>query len=241
MLACVIFITSNVNLVFAADAENYSFEAEPFVNLPEISPEGLVDDRIPEENMLRAGAGTRHLLNVSTCVQETGYYCGPASVQQLLNYLGYNYTQDNLATLLGTQPSVGTNFYNIAKVLNKIVFGLDAPPTSGQPGYRSYLILDPSINSSDAIEFISFVKQDTKYNDPMIYNVSLSVLYPGSSGGHFVTGCGWREGTDGSFQSCYYVDPWYAVQDATYAGLKIVSLSEMLQAISYSPQRGYVW
>lgn len=61
---------------------------------------------------------TSKSLNVSTCVQETTYYCGPATVQEVLKFYGVNKSQKTLASDLGTTTD-GTAMSRIPRVLNK--------------------------------------------------------------------------------------------------------------------------
>lgn len=57
-------------------------------------------------------------LNVNACKQENGYYCGPATVQQVLKFYGVNKSQKTLASDLGTTTD-GTVMTYILRVLNK--------------------------------------------------------------------------------------------------------------------------
>ena len=63
--------------------------------------------------------GSSKTLNVQYFKQENGYYCGPATTKQVLNFFnGSSLSQSQYARDLGTTTS-GTVFPNIAGVLNK--------------------------------------------------------------------------------------------------------------------------
>lgn len=179
-------------------------------------------------------------LNVPTLIQKETYFCGPAAVQQLLYYKGIkSYSQYDLARMLGTTPNNGTDFSPIRVVLNKLVFNYasDNLPYPNQAGYQEEWL--PDYVSSQTIQaFKRHLKADIDANYPLIFWVDLSVLYPGSSGGHYVTGSGWKTGSSGEIQSCYFVDPWGDRYDSTYQGLKIISVNEMMNAMA---GRGYIW
>ena len=58
-------------------------------------------------------------LPVTLFQQETGYYCGPASVQMVVNYLSDYVEQDDLASDLGCFGGGGTNVDKVLPCLNK--------------------------------------------------------------------------------------------------------------------------
>lgn len=60
-----------------------------------------------------------NVMNVPWCQQETNYYCGPATVQQILYYLnGYAPSQDELASEMNTTSEYGTDNAQIVDYLN---------------------------------------------------------------------------------------------------------------------------
>lgn len=60
-----------------------------------------------------------NVMNVPWCPQENNYYCGPASVQQVLQYLnGYSPSQDSLASSMNTNADYGTDNAQIVDYLN---------------------------------------------------------------------------------------------------------------------------
>lgn len=173
----------------------------------------------------------RHKCGVPTLYQDTDYWCGPASAQQLLAAKGVHVSQSQLARELGT-TTYGTNSVtNFPPVLNKHL-GWAINPAPGAAGYRAAFI------NGDRQTFLNRLLSDTRTNDPMIYNVRMSVLY-GSGGGHYVTGNGWRE-KNGVLFDVVYVDPWRGVGDSYYAGEKVVTFDVMCQAIE-AMYGGYVW
>lgn len=63
-------------------------------------------------------ASINQILNVPVFRQINGYYCGPATVKQVLHYLnGWSLSQEEYGAMLGT-TSAGTNMTDIPRVLN---------------------------------------------------------------------------------------------------------------------------
>ncbi|WP_059171973.1 C39 family peptidase [Bacillus sp. FJAT-27445] len=73
----------------------------------------------PKFSTLSLPDGTYKVLSVPSYQQETSYWCGPATVKQVLQYLtGTSKTQSNYASELGTTRD-GTDFTRIDDILNK--------------------------------------------------------------------------------------------------------------------------
>ena len=58
-----------------------------------------------------------YMLGLSVQKQQTGYWCGPASTSESLNWLGFPRTQSQMASIMGT-TTAGTNFGQIPYGLN---------------------------------------------------------------------------------------------------------------------------
>lgn len=84
-------------------------------------------ERMQTASMSRASRITtpeRVILQVPFQTQQTDYWCGPASAKMLLETIGYNYSQQQLANMLGTNARIGTEAgHKIPNVLNSIVKG----------------------------------------------------------------------------------------------------------------------
>lgn len=163
--------------------------------------------------------------------QETDYWCGPASAQQLLAAQGVHVSQQQLANELRTTENGTDSVTNFPAVLNRHM-GWSENPTGNEPGYRAAFI------GGNRNLFLQRIYEDTRTGDPMIYNIKMSVIY-GAGDGHYVTGNGWRE-KDGALYDLIYVDPWYGVHDDKYKGLKTVDFDLLCSAIE-GQYGGYVW
>ncbi|HEL2055973.1 TPA: C39 family peptidase [Streptococcus suis] len=107
--------------VFAATTQEGIKEDRTAIN-------GGVDLETPlEDNVVkisvRAPKPKDVILNVPFQTQINNYYCGPAAAAMVVNTLGYNKTQQQMASLLGTTTN-GTNAGNgVANALNAVVRG----------------------------------------------------------------------------------------------------------------------
>ncbi|MEY8462567.1 C39 family peptidase [Streptococcus merionis] len=71
----------------------------------------------------RAPRPAQVILRIPFQTQINNYYCGPAAATMVVNALGYNKTQQQMAALLGTTTN-GTNAGNgVANALNSVVRG----------------------------------------------------------------------------------------------------------------------
>lgn len=80
----------------------------------------LEKDRETLDNVASPRAIITKKLNVSRIVQENNYYCGPASIQMVLKYLGINRTQSHIASWVGTTQSGGTAAVEVAAYLRDV-------------------------------------------------------------------------------------------------------------------------
>lgn len=180
-------------------------------------------------------------LNVPQSVQETSYYCGCAAAQMVLRYHGNEISQDDLAKELHTHPITGTEYADLARVLNHHLFGKEEL-TAIDPGYRVHT-LAVNDDSDIALTFESRVKQDLASNDPVIVAVDVQALYPElNRGNHFVVVIGYRCNEQSERIAVYDIlDPSYVVQDAVYGGWKTVPADELMQAIVSNVEPAYIW
>ncbi|MCR5795768.1 MAG: C39 family peptidase, partial [Solobacterium sp.] len=157
-------------------------------------------------------------LQIPQSVQENGHYCGPACLQMALSYKGIEKTQDELAHELNTSMVTGTEYADMARVLNTYLFGCEVPQ-SGQPGYRVEY-LTPSAATDDVMETLKErVIRDIRTEDPVFIAVNLHELYPElPAANHFVIVSGYQM-QDGEILYYYIVDPYWKVQSDTYQGL----------------------
>ncbi len=175
-------------------------------------------------------------------VQENGYYCVPACVQMVLQLHGIAMSQVQLAQEMNTHFVTGTEYTDLAKVINKYRFGNEFPKDN-KPGYRVQT-LSKGVWNQEAFDILEKrVKEDIATNDPIFIAIELSTLYPelGTNANHMVLLTGYQLDKEGNISSYYIVDPYYKVQDSQYQGLKIFSKNEIYQALINNTEPAYVW
>lgn len=135
-------------------------------------------------------------LAVTVFKQANSYYCGPATVKEVLNYmLGTSKTQDQYASDLGTTTD-GTTMTNIPDVLNK---------------YQSscYYIYTEISSMSEWSSDVSF---DINLNHPVVIDIkSTTSNWPYATSGHYMC----ISGYDNSGSTAY---AWVADPHPTYYG-----------------------
>ena len=139
-------------------------------------------------------------LSVPNYQQQNGYYCGPANIKQVVQYLnGSSSSQDTYASYMGTNSTNGTYVYQMKNALNNY--------TSQSYSY----ILGSNYNSST---FATLVQNKVSANKPIILhaNTSSLSLYNGTSLGHYITVNGHTAsasfGGGSGINYIYYVDTW---------------------------------
>ena len=179
-------------------------------------------------------------LQIPQSVQENGHYCGPACLQMALSYKGIEKTQDELAEELNTSMVTGTEYADMARVLNTYLFGCEVPE-NGQPGYRAEY-LTPSAVTDDVMDTLrERVIRDIRTEDPVFIAVNLHELYPElPAANHFVIISGYQM-KDEEILYYFIVDPYWKVQSDTYQGLKIFTPEEIRRALDTNTEPAYVW
>lgn len=119
-------------------------------------------------------------LNVPWYSQSNGYYCGPATIKQTIQFInGYSATQDQLATALGTSSSYGTDTNNMCVYLN-----------NNTDCYYEVLWW-----WANAAAFSTMVISNTDDNVPIVGHVIISYKgdWPYTTGGHYINYNGYSE------------------------------------------------
>lgn len=138
-------------------------------------------------------------LDITNYEQQYWYYCGPANVKQVLQYLnGTSESQSTYASYMGTSSGVGTYVYKIVNALNH---------------YSSKTYKYVLGNSYTKWEFSSLVASAVSNEKPIILHARTSSLntYNGTDLGHYITVNGHT--LTGSFgdtgiYNIYYVDTY---------------------------------
>lgn len=185
---------------------------------------------------------TKKRIDLLQSVQENGYYCVPACVQMVLKLHGVTISQTQLAQEMNTHALTGTEYVDLARVINKYRFHNEYPK-GNEPGYRIQT-LSKGVWDQAAFDLLEKrVKEDIASNDPIFIAVELSTLYPelGLYANHMVLVTGYQVDKEGNIVSYYIVDPYYKVQDSKYQGLKIFTKNEIYQALINNIEPAYIW
>ncbi|MCH9275605.1 C39 family peptidase [Bifidobacterium amazonense] len=199
----------------------------------------------PEPSDRQSGSGgeseTRIRLDVPQSVQETGYWCVPAAVQMVLGYKGIDVSQSTLANEMGAKPATGTEYADLARVANKYLFGSEDANPRGS-GYHVQTIAVGDTDPAVAHTFMERAKADLDDGYPVFAAVDTHTLYPTlGRANHMIVITGYDADASGVVTHWTYIDPWYRVQDETYGGLKIVTMTEMIAAIVSNEEPAYIW
>lgn len=138
-----------------------------------------------------------HVLYVTEFEQENGYYCGPATVKQVIHYInGTSASQSTYANNLGT-TTAGTNMVNIPGVLNKYV------------GSTYTYVYDNIGTQSNWCEVITY---NSSIDIPVILDIRTTGIsaFPYTTSGHFVntSGVDFRVLSGRVTSKVRITDPW---------------------------------
>ncbi|MBW3079620.1 C39 family peptidase [Bifidobacterium simiiventris] len=208
--------------------------------------EGIVDAsdetaQPPESDGRPSANATSVRLDVPQSVQETGYWCVPASVQMVLRYKGIDVSQSALASEMSAKPQTGTEYVDLARVVNKYLFGVgDANPIGA--GYRVQTVEIGDTDPAVARTFAKRAKTDLDDGYPVFVAIDVHTLYPSfAHANHMIVITGYDADATGAVTHWTYRDPWYRVQGEAYAGLKIATAHEMVNAIVSNEEPAYIW
>lgn len=162
-------------------------------------------------------ANSSNIMNVPWCPQTEGYYCGPASVQQVLTYLnGYSPSQDDLAKELNTTRYNGTDTGRIVDYLNSQISKTYEARWSWKDKYvlEHMVVYATDVNDLPIIAHIIVPEHDTAGNPLPVYS------WPFYTDGHYVVYNGYSNG--GS--TIHVTDPYahmanynqYRIRDGKY-------------------------
>lgn len=180
-------------------------------------------------------------LDVPQSVQETGYWCVPASVQMVLRYQGIDVDQSVLAADMNAKPQTGTEYVDLARVVNKYLFGTEHANPSGA-GYHVQTIAIGDTNPAVARTFAKRAKTDLDDGYPVFAAIDLHALYPWfGHANHMIVITGYDADANGTVTHWVYRDPSYLMQSESHAGLKIVTADAMINAIVFNEEPAYIW
>lgn len=180
-------------------------------------------------------------LDLPQSVQETAYWCAPASLQMVLHYRGLDASQATLAQEMNTSSETGTEYEDLARVASLRIFGA-VPANDAEAGYRA-VILEPHQNNAQAREaFEQRVMHDLSQDYPVFVSINLRTAYGTAQDAvHQVVLYGMDTDESGRAKRFLYRDPSYTQQDPQYEGKKSVSADELWHAMIENPEPAYVW
>lgn len=141
-------------------------------------------------------------LDVPAYRQETTYWCGPANVKQVIQFInGNSSSQSTYASSMGTASGVGTYVYKLTNELNKrqskFTYAYEEISTISEADMRDKII------------------RNVVNDKPMVLHAKTKSLYMynGADLGHYLTVSGYMLDTTGPGTQqppqAYYVDPYY--------------------------------
>lgn len=199
-------------------------------NMPEKREQSETDDEHKQNK-----------LPIVQSMQETSYYCVPACIQMALRYHAIESTQQHLAQQLHTDPVTGTEYVDMARVLNSYLFPGTSIPSADEPGYHVQT-LSPDDHTQDASDtFSRRCVQNIDDGYPVFAAVDLNALYPAlAHANHMVIVIGYEKNKD-QITSYYIIDPYPPVQDEVHRGLKQFTAQELVRAILVNEEPAYIW
>ncbi|WP_439749886.1 C39 family peptidase [Ileibacterium valens] len=194
----------------------------------------------PSADYSNKSSSSQIRLAIPQRIQENGYYCGPASLQMVLDYHDISVSQDQLAADLNTSSITGTEYEDLARVANQYIFGKD-PQSNTDPGYRAVILPAWASDHSQKVDFERRALMDLTTGDPVFVSINNEVAYgPGYGTIHQVVLYG-VDIEDGKAVNYYFRDPSYTQQDTENEGKKVVSADELWKIMTQNPEPGYVW
>ena len=205
-MLCAMFVMLPGTKAFAIDGDMTIEEgAQPFVQTAE--EKALEAKKMKEvESFIKsleaspAKGLTQNILAVPLFVQENSYYCGPASVKQIVHFFkGSSSSQATYASLLGT-TSAGTDMTKIAPVLQ----------SKAGRGYIMSDIVNQTTWSNRIVTNIATTKW------PVMLDIKTNGLqWAYATDGHFLDICAiMRDGS--TLTHVYFTDPHYKYPNSAY-------------------------
>lgn len=184
----------------------------------------------------------KHKLEVVQSIQENGYYCVPATVQMALSYNGIQMSQDELALKLNTSSVTGTEYIELANVLNLLLFNKDHVEVN-EAGYHIQTFEPNAMTSNDLNKLEKRIISNVETKDFTFVAVNMNALYSNMPvANHMILIVGYDIDTQSNTVTDYlYIDPYPEVQDTTYGGLKTISPANLMEAINSNEEPAYVY
>ncbi len=171
-----------------------------------------IDDYMSMKNLSKSSGGK--ILPMVPIRQKGESNCGPAVACMIAKTMGLgNYTEEEMATKIGTNSETGSSSYQIKDALNKL---LSEKGRSGR-----YEVTTTSMSN-----LVSSIIYSIDNDFPVVVNVKIMPEYT-SRTGHFIAVNGYSWGMSGSNAETKIR---YCDSHPSYSGAKTISAEEMLAA-----------
>lgn len=159
----------------------------------------------------------------------------------ILRYKGIEKSQQELAEELVTSSITGTEYADMARILNTYIFDGE-PIHDNDGGYRvQTLTLHDDIQTVTKT-FEQRMRKNIDEQYPSLIAINLHSLYPHlPNANHVVVLMGYQTSNTDEITHYYILDPYDKVQDANYGGLKLFTSQEIILAILENDEPAYVW
>ncbi len=179
--------------------------------------------------------GRYRYLGISPQVQETTFWCAPATSSMLLSFYGVDYSQTKLSTLMDTKLPFGTHNQNAITVINNILNLNNVE--------KNYNLV--TVKNGDTLDYDKF-KSDfymaINKGNPVYLTLDLTKISDTRKGEHNVLGIGYV--MDKNNENIKYIimyDPSSVVFNSTYGSLRIMKVNTLLDSLSMSIEPNYAY
>ena len=196
---------------------------------------------IPEDKKKLPSQGQRVKIDLELYIQENNYFCGPAVIRTILHHFNIDKSQNELAKEMHTSSVTGTEYIEMAQVLNREIFH-NTNPSYGEAGYHIQTLPLRDYQKDVKIIWQPRMRKNIDDGYPSILAVNMHTLYPHMKQvNHFVICMGYLLDQDNQVEYYYLLDPFYGVQDEVYRGLKYYTPDELWSAIVENEEPAYIY
>lgn len=179
--------------------------------------------------------GRYRYLGIRPQVQQTTFWCSPATSSMLLSSYGIDHTQSRLSVLMDTKLPFGTHNQNAIKVINNILSLYNIP--------KKYNLV--TVKKDDKLDYDKF--KDDFYmainrGNPVYLTLDLTKISDTRKGEHNVLGIGYvLDKKNDKIKYVIIYDPSTVVVNSTYGSLRIMSVNTLLDSLSMCIEPNYAY
>lgn len=206
----------------------------------QLKPE-FIQNEEPTEEAKPSDNSVKHIISVPFHLQENNYYAGPACLQMTLESHGIAKSQDELAQQMNTDPMTGTEYQNLADIVNTYLYTPNPGP--GVPGYRVQYVSSSDDRAALTSLFLERFCTDVSTNDPVFMGLDLNGLYPDMPHvTHMVLLIGYSQNTQtGDIETIHLLDPYYKTYNQVSNGEKEFPIDQVISALMMDDEPAYIW